>query len=94
MVRYTSSSQNTSSLVEREQFFKTLQLPEDTPQVHLQTCDRIEVYWGKESVPAPIAHHLFSVVSGLESSMIGECAIQGQVKKYYKDSSESYMKQL
>ena len=94
MVKYISSNQNTSSLTEREQFFKTLHLPEDTPHVLLQTCDRVELYWGKGSVPAPIAHHLFSVVSGLESSMIGECAIQGQVKKYYKDSSESYMKQL
>jgi len=88
MVRYISSNQNTSSLVEREQFFKTLQLPEDTPHVLLQTCDRVELYWGEGSVPAPIAHHLFSVVSGLESSLIGECAIQGQVKKCYQEASE------
>ena len=88
MVRYISSNQNTSSLVEREQFFKTLQLPEDTPHVLLQTCDRVELYWGEGSVPAPIAHHLFSVVSGLESSLIGECAIQGQVKKCYQDASD------
>ena len=90
MVRYISSSHNTNSLVEREQFFKTLHLPEDTPRVLLQTCDRVELYWGKGSVPAPIAHHLFSVVSGLESSLIGECAIQGQVKKCYQESSEKY----
>jgi len=88
MVRYISSNQNTSSLSEREQFFKTLHLPEDTPHVLLQTCDRIELYWGEGSVTAPIAHHLFSVVSGLESSLIGECAIQGQVKKCYQEASE------
>jgi glutamyl-tRNA reductase len=90
MVRYISSNQNTSSLIEREQFFKTLQLPENTPHVLLQTCDRVELYWGEGNVSVPIAHHLFSVVSGLESSLIGECAIQGQVKNCYQDSSEKY----
>jgi len=56
----------------------------------LQTCDRIELYWGEGSVPAHIAHHLFSVVSGLDSSLIGECAIQGQVKNCYQASSEKF----
>jgi len=90
MVKYISSSQNTSSLAEREQFFKDLHLPENTPHVLLQTCDRIELYWGEGTVPASIAHHLFSVVSGLDSSLIGECAIQGQVKNCYQASSEKY----
>lgn len=90
MVKYISSSQKTSSLAEREHFIKTLQLPENTPHVLLQTCDRVELYWGEGSVPAPIAHHLFSVVSGLESSLIGEGAIQGQVKNCYIDSSERF----
>jgi glutamyl-tRNA reductase len=49
-----------------------------------------ELYWGEGNVSVPIAHHLFSVVSGLESSLIGECAIQGQVKNCYQDSSEKY----
>ena len=91
MVKYISSSQKTSSLAEREQFFKELQLPENTPHVLLQTCDRVELYWGEQNVPAHIAHHLFSVVSGLESSLIGESAIQGQVKNCYQDSSEKYV---
>ena len=91
MVKYISSSQKTSSLAERELFIKTLQLPENTPHVLLQTCDRVELYWGEGSVPAPIAHHLFSVVSGLESSLIGECAIQGQVKNCYQASSEKFV---
>lgn len=90
MVKYISSSQKTSSLVEREQFFKTLQLPENTPHVLLQTCDRVEVYWGEGNVPESIAQHLFSVVSGLESSLIGEGAIQGQVKNCYQDSSSKH----
>lgn len=90
MVKYISSSQKTSSLAEREQFFRDLQLPENTPHVLLQTCDRVELYWGEGNVPAHIAHHLFSVVSGLESSLIGEGAIQGQVKNCYQDSSEKF----
>lgn len=90
MVNYISSSQNTSSLAEREQFFKELQLPENTPHVLLQTCDRVELYWGEGSVHDSIAHHLFSVVSGLDSSLIGECAIQGQVKNCYQASSGKF----
>lgn len=90
MVQYISSNQNNSSLAEREQFFKKLHLPESTPHVLLQTCDRIELYWGEGLVPEHIAHHLFSVVSGLDSSMIGECAIQGQVKNCYQESTLKY----
>jgi len=90
MVQYISKSQNDSSLAEREQFFKNLHLSENTPHVLLQTCDRIELYWGDGTVPAPIAHHLFNVVSGLDSSLIGECAIQGQVKNCYEASARKY----
>jgi len=90
MVQYISKSQTNSSLAEREQFFKTLHLPEDTPHVLLQTCDRIELYWGEGEVPDFIAHHLFSVVSGLDSSLIGECAIQGQVKNCYQQSAQKH----
>ena len=90
MVQYISKSQTNSSLVEREQFFKTLHLPENTPHVLLQTCDRIELYWGEGEVPDFIAHHLFSVVSGLDSSLIGECAIQGQVKNCYQQSAQRH----
>jgi len=90
MVQYISKSQTNSSLAEREQFFKALHLPENTPHVLLQTCDRIELYWGEGEVPDFIAHHLFSVVSGLDSSLIGECAIQGQVKNGYQQSAQKH----
>ena len=90
MVQYISKSQKTSSLVEREQFLKELKLPENTPHVLVKTCDRIELYWGEGLVPEHIAHHLFSVVSGLDSSLIGECAIQGQVKNCYQDSAQKH----
>ena len=90
MVQYKSISQRNSSLAEREKYFNELRLPENTPHVLLQTCDRIELYWGEGAVPEHIAHHLFSVVSGLDSSLIGECAIQGQVKNCYQESAAKY----
>lgn len=90
MVQFKSISQRNSSLAERENYFKELQLPHNTPHVLLQTCDRIELYWGDGTVPEHIAHHLFSVVSGLDSSLIGECAIQGQVKNCYQDAAARY----
>ncbi len=90
MVRFISKSQTNSSLADREKFFKELQLPESTPHVLLQTCDRIELYWGDGAVPEHIVQHLFSVVSGLDSSLIGEGAIQGQVKNCYQQSAGRY----
>ena len=90
MVQYIAKNQNNSTLAEREQFFKEFHLPENTPHVLLQTCDRIELYWGEGFVPEHIALHLFSVVSGLDSSLIGESAIQGQVKTCYEASAAKY----
>lgn len=90
MVHYISKSQTNSSLADRERFFNELRLPENTPHVLLQTCDRIELYWGDGAVSEHIAHHLFSVVSGLDSSLVGECAIQGQVKNCYQDAAAKH----
>lgn len=87
MVRYVSHSQLTLTLAEREALMKTLVLPAGVPHVLLQTCDRIELYWGEGSIPAEVSRHLFRVVSGLESSLIGEGAIQGQVKNAYQSAS-------
>jgi glutamyl-tRNA reductase len=73
-------------LEERERFH--LQLRKDKPvsSVVLATCDRIEVYEGEGSPSPEVVRHLFRVVSGLESPMLGENQIQAQVKQAYEDA--------
>jgi len=54
--------------------------------VWLQTCNRVELYRGDGSPKRSTVEHLFRVVSGLESSIIGESHIQGQVKRAYGEA--------
>lgn len=86
MIAYTSINQQSNNLAQREDFLRELSIPANTPHVLLQTCDRVELYWGEGSISSEVTNHLFRVVSGLESSLIGEGAIQGQVKKAYQDA--------
>ena len=90
MVSYTSISQQGASLEEREQYFRTLEDRDRKPSVLLQTCNRIELYYGEGEVPDEVARHLFRVTAGLESSLIGERAIQGQVKQFYMDAATRF----
>ncbi len=74
------------SVEERESY-----IPEIAPfrigkHIYLQTCNRVELYRGDGEAPADLARHLFRVVSGLESKMLGEAHIQGQVKRAYAES--------
>lgn len=78
------------SLEERENLSKSIWTDVDTPHVLLATCNRTEVYWGDGEIPDELANHLFRVASGLESSLIGERAIQGQIKQAYTAAQHQF----
>lgn len=56
----------------------------------MATCDRVEIYEGSGTPRAADVLHLFRVVSGLESPLLGENQIQGQVKRAYEDAKASF----
>jgi glutamyl-tRNA reductase len=70
------------TLAEREQFFFSGGGFRNN-RVFLHTCNRVELYEGEGAVPPAVAKHLFRVVCGIESVMVGETAVQGQVKCAY-----------
>lgn len=90
MIQYKSINRSNATLAEREAYFATLSDTIDQPQVLLQTCNRIEIYYGNGDVTPATAEHLFRVASGLESALIGEGAIQGQVRDAYQSAQDKY----
>ncbi|MDR1453757.1 MAG: hypothetical protein LBJ25_07290 [Candidatus Margulisbacteria bacterium] len=70
------------SLEQREDYLRILQ-PDSKHYVTLFTCDRVELYEGSGAAHPDTAGHLFRVTAGLESALLGETAIQGQVKRAY-----------
>lgn len=79
-----------TNLEDRERFHEQLLSAPPEASVILATCDRIEVYEGQGVPDAGIVRHLFRVVSGLESPILGENQIQSQVKKAYLDAKERF----
>lgn len=83
MIQYLSINHQNTSLTDREDYLQKLEVDAKGPSVLLQTCNRVEVYYGDGEVPEQVARHLFRVVCGLESAIVGERAVQGQVKDAY-----------
>ncbi|MDR0814164.1 MAG: glutamyl-tRNA reductase [Bacteroidales bacterium] len=90
MVQCSLINNQQFSLEERETLFSKIHFDENQPHVLLKTCNRIELYWGEGEIPDHIIRHLYRVTSGLESGLIGERAIQGQVKLAYQTACENY----
>ena len=94
MIRYKFINHTEYGLKEREVLLKDFGMDgggtEAEAHVLLSTCNRMEVYWGEGRVPEEVVRHLYKVAAGLESALIGERAIQGQLKQAYLHACEKY----
>lgn len=90
MIRYRLINNATYGLKERESFLNGFKTDRSTAHVLLSTCNRVEMYWGEGDAPEAVVHHLCKVAAGLESSLVGERAIQGQLKQAYLRACETY----
>lgn len=90
MIQLSSINRLNNGLANREALLGDGVFSAETPGVLVQTCNRLEFYWGDGDVPVSVIRHLYRVVSGLESSLLGEIAIQGQVKQAYLAAADKH----
>ncbi|MDR3194706.1 MAG: hypothetical protein LBT76_05385 [Tannerella sp.] len=90
MIHCTLMDHTRFSLSERERYAALPPAEDARPHVLLKTCNRIERYWGEGAVTDGVIRHLYRVAAGLESSLTGERAIQGQLKTAYLEACEKY----
>lgn len=90
MLEYKLINNSEYNLEERERLAKDWLIDERQPHVFLSTCNRMELYKGEGAVPEEAVRHLYRVASGLESALIGERAIEGQLKKAYMEAKAKY----
>lgn len=77
------------SLTHREKRLEDFQSQGVGNGILLATCDRVEFFQGYGSVSEETVRHLFRLTAGLESPLLGENAIQGQVKQAYLRACEN-----
>lgn len=90
MIQLYSTNHQKSTLIERESDFERFLNFTSNEGVRIITCNRTEFYSGDGEIPNEVIRHLFRVVSGIESNLIGEIAILGQVKEAYLRAKENY----
>ncbi len=90
MIQLYSTDLQKNSLYKRENELEEFLKLSSQPGIRLLTCNRSEFYSGEGDVPEEIVRHLFRVISGIESNLIGEIAILGQVKEAYFQALSQY----
>ena len=90
MIRCKLVNNATYRMEERERLALSVDADGAAPHVLLKTCNRTELYWGEGTVPDDTVRHVFRVAAGLESALVGERAIQGQIKQAYSEALAKY----